>query len=93
MADITKIALAENELSDVDRLVVFEYFSRRLVDHLNIAISYAKYEFKCSKQSRTANEQMRQVTKWAEEMLKHAWAACDKPSSSGLNQLLFPMMI
>ncbi|KIJ41222.1 hypothetical protein M422DRAFT_780381 [Sphaerobolus stellatus SS14] len=81
MADITKIALSESELSDVDQLLVFEYFIRRLVDHRNLAIGYAKHEYRYSNNSIRTNEFILEICGWADELLKHAWAACGKHAS------------
>ncbi|KAF8506363.1 DUF726-domain-containing protein [Hysterangium stoloniferum] len=81
MEDITAIAPLKHELTDVECLIVFEYFSRRLVDHRNLAVAYADAEQSCSKNEQLRIEYVQEVDRWANEMLRQAWAACDEPGS------------
>jgi hypothetical protein len=83
MADISKIALGQQELSDVERVVVFECFIRRLVDHRNLALTFVGCEWNFTRNKAFADGHAREISRWAEEMLKHAWEACEQPGSGG----------
>lgn len=88
MADITKLAPSRRDLTDVERLTVFEYFYRRLADHRNLTTIYAEYDYTQSKsiqKGKQRDDLIRELNAWANEMLKHAWAACDEPGSGELD--------
>ena len=87
MADITKITPLRRDLTDVERLTVFEYFYRRLADHRNLATIYADFDHKHSNSSQKdkhRDEFTREINIWANALLKHAWAACDEPGAGEL---------
>lgn len=81
MADITKIALGQQELSDVEQTVVFECFIRRLIDHRNLSITYVSSEFGFSRDKKTADNYVEEINSWAKGLLKHAWMACNQPGA------------
>jgi hypothetical protein len=91
MADITKIAPLRRDLTDVERLTVFEYFYRRLADHRNLAMIYADLDHthsNSSQKDKQKDEFMSEIDTWANALLKHAWVACDEPGAGELHPLV-----
>lgn len=81
MANILKIT-PPRELTDVERLTIFEYFFRRLADHRNLALIYAdsdRRQSNLAQRDQRRDEFAREINNWAIALLRNAWAACDKP--------------
>ncbi|KAF8531467.1 DUF726-domain-containing protein [Gautieria morchelliformis] len=84
MADITKLVPSRRDLSEVERLTVFEYFQRRLADHRNLATLYADQDHTHSNSPQKDSQReefVKEINTWGSALLKQAWAACDEPGS------------
>ncbi|KII88350.1 hypothetical protein PLICRDRAFT_41518 [Plicaturopsis crispa FD-325 SS-3] len=91
MADLANIA-PPKELSEADRLTVFEHFSRHLAVHRNTAELYAAVECSVSslsdeKKTRTRDAFSREMNKWAQALFRNAWIACQEPGGGECPEL------
>jgi hypothetical protein len=80
MADLKTITPAN--LSVEERHALFNHFLRRLTAYMNDHVSYVIAE------GRFINPEVvmqlrkllvKELTQWAQELLNHAWAACQEP--------------
>ena len=83
--DLTKVA-PPTELSPHERLVIFEHIRTRLNDHRDKTTSYARTERDLrgkssdQKNQEVQDAQTREIDKWATELLRNIWAACQEPN-------------
>lgn len=82
-SDLSKIT-PPRELSDAAKLAILEHATRRLASYRNKAELYAQAEafFAPSKRaSKTPDVFIQEIEKWANEMLRDLWTACQEVGS------------
>ncbi|KAL4251752.1 TMCO4 family protein [Abortiporus biennis] len=88
--DLTKL-VPSTKLDEASRLTIFQHFSRKLASHRNTAILYSELEqFASSENLESHHAFVVEINKWAEELHRNAWDACQEPgggSYPGFNSL------
>lgn len=88
MSDLSQVT-PPKELTEADRLVIFEHVFRRLAAHRNTAQFYAGAEYGLSAKPQAEKARMKEhflveLNGWAQELVKHVWIACQEPGGGKL---------
>ncbi|EPQ58312.1 DUF726-domain-containing protein [Gloeophyllum trabeum ATCC 11539] len=91
MSDLTKVSPPQ-ELSEKERVVIFEHIFRRLANHRNTLELYADAERGLStlpdeSREKTKDDYIHEINSWANQLLQHAWAACREPGGGSCPDL------
>lgn len=83
MSDLSQVT-PPKELTEADRLVIFEHVFRRLAAHRNTARFYAGAEYGLSARPQQEKARMKEqflveLNSWAQELVNHVWIACQEP--------------
>lgn len=89
MSDFSKVT-PPKELSSTEQSAIFQHIFRRLAASRNTAELYALAEYTLSnltneKKSLIHDAFVRDVNRWAQNLLQHAWLACDEPGGGALS--------
>lgn len=90
-------------ITDVERRVIFEHFSRRLARFRNTALLYAQAEHPShpansalngpsTKEHQFLQSCQDQVNVWANSLLRDGWAACNEPGGGAMTSLACRVM-
>lgn len=83
MSDLTQVT-PPKELTETDRLTIFEHVFRRLAAYRNAAKFYAGAEYGLStrpqeEKAQTKKQFLDELDSWAQELVQHVWFACQEP--------------
>lgn len=82
-AELTKVIPPEG-LDESQRLAAFNHFFRRLASHRDAFELYALADVSLFQSA----EQTSIIDKWAQELLRNAWAACQEPGGGKVHVLI-----
>lgn len=83
MTDLSKVT-PPKDLTEAERLAIFQHVFRRLAAHRNTAELYAIAEYTFSSKPQEQKGETRgsfvdDINQWGQDLLQHVWHSCQEP--------------